>query len=540
MVTWRAWVQVSAIGLALLVATRLPAQSPSQTPHYKVSTHLVQFGVIARNKEGVSGNLTKNDFVILDRGKPRTISVFEADAVGHTPLAAALPPNTFSDEPRYNGEAPRTVTIILLDNLNTLSGSGLQPFGEAPMWVEDHALGMAKEHLLTFLGQMDPRDRVAIYGLTDQVRVLCDFTCNRDQLLAAVRAYDVRSHTAQDSVDPPNIRLPNVPPEFNEAIDQDMRSLAEMHTEDRAALTMAALTSITAHVADLPVRKNLLWLTADLPVSGAAIAAVLARGNIVAYPIDARGLLPKTGAIDIADANPFKNGNVAVELGHAAVPMGQGAMTDMAADTGGRAFLNTNNLTDAIRQVVENSAATYTLGFYLPEKEVDGKFHRITVKTKMPGITLTYPRGYFAIGDAAVSENDRRNAFLAAIRSPLDATAVPVDVRLARAEQPPHSLQIVGVAGIGDVFFQQQDDLRTGALEIYAIQQDAAGNVLNQMNQRLDLKLNEQQYEQYLRSGILFRNLVTLKSGATVLRVLVQDPHSAEVGCVIVPLDSVN
>ena len=368
MVTLRAWTQASAIGLAPLVTTLLLAQNPSQTPHYKVSTHLVQFGVIARNKEGVSGNLTKNDFVVLDRGKPQTLSVFQAEALGHVPLAAALPPNTFSDEPRYNGQAPRTVTIILLDNLNTLSGSGLQPYGEAPMWVEDHALGMAKEHLLAFLGQMDPRDRVAIYGLTDQVRVLCDFTCNRDQLLAAVRAYDVRSHTAQDSVDPQNIRLPNVSSGFNEAIDQDMRSLATMHTEDRAALTMAALTSITGHVADLPVRKNLLWLTADLPVSGAAIAAVLARGNIVAYPVDARGLLPKTGAIDIADANPFQDGNVAVELGHAAVPMGQGAMTDMAADTGGRAFLNTNNLTDAIRQIVENSAATYTLGFYLPEQ----------------------------------------------------------------------------------------------------------------------------------------------------------------------------
>ena len=162
------------------------------------------------------------------------------------------------------------------------------------------------------------------------------------------------------------------------------------------------------------------------------------------------------------------------------------------------------------------------------------------MKVNEPGITLTYPRGYFAIGDAAVSENDRRNAFLAAIRSPLDASAVPVDVRLARADQPPHSLQMAGVAGIGDVFFQQQGDLRTGALDIYAIQQDTAGDVLDQMNQRLNLKLTEQQYQQYLSSGILFRNVIALKSGATVLRVLVQDPHSAAVGCVIVPLSSVN
>ncbi|HEX4037849.1 MAG TPA: hypothetical protein VHX37_07305 [Acidobacteriaceae bacterium] len=138
-----------------------------------------------------------------------------------------------------------------------------------------------------------------------------------------------------------------------------------------------------------------------------------------------------------------------------------------------------------------------------------------------------------------MSEDDRHNAFLEAIRSPLDSSAVRVDVRLARVEQPAHSVQLVGVAGIDGVPFEQRGEVRTGALEIYAIEQDAAGNVLAQINQQMNLKLSEQQYRAYLKSGILFRGVVALKPGATVLRVLVQDAATAEVGCVIVPLDQV-
>lgn len=534
----REWVRTSAVGLALLVTPLLQGQSPSPTPHYQVSSHLVQFGVIARGKDGPARNLTADDFVVLDRGKRQALSVFHAVAVGPVPKPAALPPNTFSDESRYNGDAPRIVTIILLDNLNTVFGSDPQPYEDTPLWLEDHALGLAKERLLSFLRQMDVRDRVAIYGLTDRLRVLCDFTCNRDQLLSVVGAYDARSNTARESADPQNFHLP-VPEAFNRAIDEDTRSLATINNERRAALTLAALTAIAGHVRDLPGRKNLLWLTADLPASGAAIAAVLARGNLVAYPVDARALLPSAPLINVSNDDPFRSGHVGIPLVHSAMPPGQEAMVDMAADTGGRAFLNTNNLSDAIRQVVEDSAATYTLGFYLSEPEVDGKFHRITVEVKEPGIALSYPRGYFAFRDAGKGENDRHNAFLVAIRSPLNSSAVPVDVRLTRLEQPPHSLEVVGVAGIGSVFFEQRGDLRTGALDVYAIEQDAAGNVLTQVNQQVNLKLNEHQYRQYLKSGILFRGVIALKQGATVLRVLAQDARTAEIGCVIVPLNRV-
>jgi hypothetical protein len=117
---------LTALALAL-VAISASAQNPPQAPPIRVSTHLVQIGVIVRDHNSAVGNLAKEDFTVLDRGRPQTISVFTAESGASTLQPApslALPPNTFSDLPQVSGLAIRSITIVLLDNLNTLSGNG--------------------------------------------------------------------------------------------------------------------------------------------------------------------------------------------------------------------------------------------------------------------------------------------------------------------------------------------------------------------------------------------------------------------------------
>ena len=115
-----------ALGLAAITVS---AQNVPQPPTVSVSTRLVQVGVIVRNKDGTVANLTRDDFVVLDRGKPQNISVFSVES-SEAPAQPSqpLPQNTFSDLPQYGTSKPRSVTIVLLDNLNTLSGSTPQPY----------------------------------------------------------------------------------------------------------------------------------------------------------------------------------------------------------------------------------------------------------------------------------------------------------------------------------------------------------------------------------------------------------------------------
>ena len=538
---WRA--VTAAVVLASLLAPILlaSAQQQANPPVLHEATHLVHISVIVMDRSGHPvTDLTQNDFVIKDRGHAQEIGLFSRDAANAaSQQRQVLPRNIFSDQPQYNGASPNGVTIVLLDNSNTLVGSAPTPYETTPLWMEDHALASAKQHLMDFLSGLDPNDRIAIYGLTDKLHVLCDFTCNREQLLAVVSKYDATSHTLRELSEPGSFHFPpgDSPLDWDE--DESVQQLAAMNNERRGEVTMAALAAIASHVAAIPGRKNLLWLTSNLPFSGDAIARILARGDIVAYPVDARGLLPRAPQENITgvmDADAYAKGELGAPPAMSQQPIGIPAMEQMANDTGGRAFVNANDLTAAIRSVIEESAVTYTLGFYVNASSLDGKFHELKVQVTRAGLMVRYPRGYFAFKDEPASKNEREENFLAAIRNPLDSAAISLLVRAVRVDQPPDTVQVAGSIGLKNLEMADQGGTRSGVVDLYFIEQDATGNVLSQASTHLRLKLTEQQYQEYLKSGITFRDQLQLKKGTAVVRVVVQDPATSEIGSVIIPL----
>ena len=100
-----------AAGMAFAQLPPPPAAKPSASsaqapppaaPALRITTRLVQVGVVVHDKNGPVANLTKDDFTILDRGKPQPISVFSVTVTGAVaaPAVGPLPQNTFSDLPR--------------------------------------------------------------------------------------------------------------------------------------------------------------------------------------------------------------------------------------------------------------------------------------------------------------------------------------------------------------------------------------------------------------------------------------------------------
>jgi hypothetical protein len=95
--------QLARAGVRRDADRRLGARSVS-APNIRVSTRLVQIGIIVRDKNGPVVDLTKDDFAVLDRGRPQKISIFARESVeAASPTTQPLPANTFSDLPQANG-----------------------------------------------------------------------------------------------------------------------------------------------------------------------------------------------------------------------------------------------------------------------------------------------------------------------------------------------------------------------------------------------------------------------------------------------------
>jgi VWFA-related protein len=533
--------------LALLAfgpaAIAVSAQDAPQPPAIAVSTRLVQIGVIARDKNGPVANLTKDDFVVLDRGKPQKISVFSVEAAPSRSQPATSqpsPPNTFSDLPQPNGPAVHSITIVLLDNLNTLSGNGHEGYETSPSWMEDLALSNAKAHLIEFIKTLDPKDRVAIYGLNENLHILSDFTSDRDRLLAILKNYDTSSKTNRDQVEPGKWHTP-VPGAFNPSVEAQALELAAVTNERRADTTMSALKSIASHIANIPGRKNLVWLTANLPFSGVALARILGPAQIAAYPVDGRALLTRKTPETQWDIDDQLGGVLGIGMpAQSSAPVGIGTMQQLADETGGRAFVNTNDLTGAIRKAVEDSAVTYTLGFYIDAHSADGKFHELKIQVKREGLTLRYPKEYFAAEDAPSTKDQNWKTVVTAVQSPIESSVIPLQAQVDRVNQPlPNSLKLSCSIDIHTLRLVQTGDLHKGALNVYVVQQDGTGKMLSQWAKTYDLQLTEKQYAALLNSGMPFTQNVQPKPTATTLRVLVQDPATAQLGSLIIPLSQV-
>ena len=532
--------------LSFLLAPIAVARADSPTPQIRISTRLVRIDVIVRDKNGPVQNLTKNNFTVLDRGKRQQISVFSVDSAPSTQQPAQpLPPNSFSDLPQYGTSTPRSVTIVLLDNLNTLYGSAPESkYETAPYWLEDLALQNAKLHLIAFIKHLAPQDLVAIYSLRDSLHVLCDFTSDREQLLTILKTYDTRSITNRAVVEP---GLKHAPVQEADAFENGAAALrAGSANEARAQITIAALQAIAAHVANIPGRKNLVWLTADLPFSGATMARILSPAQIAAYPIDARGLLARTIPKGPGEGTyTLGSGPGAVTDGAAPAqssqPIGIATMEELADDTGGQAFVNTNDITGAIRKAVEDSAVTYTLGFYINRDSLDGEFHELRVQVKGKGLTVRYPKGYFALTDKVGTNDEDQARLLTAAQSPLESSVIPLQATLARVSQPePNSLSLSCSIDIHNLQLAQSGNLRKGAVIVYVFEQDQTGKVVYQWEKGYNFQVTDAQYAALLKNGMMFHQYLHPKAAVTTLRVLVEDPSTSQLGSLIIPLSRVN
>lgn len=496
-----------------------------QSPIFHTSTRLVEVNVVVHDRNGPVANLTRDDFSVYDRGKAQTIRVFSQSVARASASILPLPAGTFSNRPQNSTSpgsvtpgsvTPGSVTIVLLDALNTLYyGTTFADLSSGfPTHTENQALGYGKIQLMKFVKDLDPKDRVAIYALGKSLRVLCDFTNDPAQLEKVLTAYRDSSVTLADVAEPAPVNQ-GASADFDAAADAGNQKMATLANADRSSQTAAALLAIANHAADIPGRKNLVWLTASLPFTGSAIARLLSRANIAIYPVDARGL--------IASFNPFFR------------PTGLDAMQELADETGGRAFYNTNDLSSAIRKAVDDADVSYTLGFYLDDAAFDGKFHELKIRVARAGLDVRYPSGYFAVKDGSTN-SERRRDIHSALNSPLESSAIHLVARLDRADRV---LRVGGAIDLRDVQLSETGGVRHGAVEIFLIQQDALGHVLDQTHNRVNLTLNAQQYAAYLKSGILFRQNVPPKQGAATFRILVGDPASANIGSLIIPMSRV-
>jgi len=269
------------------------------------------------------------------------------------------------------------------------------------------------------------------------------------------------------------------------------------------------------------------------------VASELSDANIAMYAIDPRGTGTgiSAGSDSSSGQSKSKGGKSMTTLDdttteNAGSLAGPESMESIAHQTGGKSFINTNDIAAPIREAIDSADVCYTLGFYVDSKALDGKKHDLSVKLSKKadtsGAKLLYRRDYLA--------NARRQhpEMKELIADRLDANRIGVMAAAAPAPNRPGVDAVQVRVDLKDLQFEKRADKWFTSFDLaLAIESGGEPKVSVSPN---SLSLSDDQLRQGLVGGVTIDNTVPAPDKAATLHVVVQDKASGEAGSVRIPL----
>ena len=502
------------LGWVLATAVTL-VWAQEQPPVFQTGTRLVQVDVVVRDKSGAVVGLTKDDFRVTDNDKPQTISVFSMRQVDAAPPpAVALPPGVVTNRPQARGLEPVSATVVLMDRQNT--------------YPEDQA--SARIQALKYLDHAKRNEQIALYELGTTLKVLQQFTDDRDLLYKAMDKSKMESSfNMMDSLE--GGLLTGL--KGNAA--QETRRNAQQR---RNAITSAAFATIARQLEGLPGRKKLIWITAALPLHFTQdternlVASneyndmtpqlfkamkMLNDGNVALYPLDPRGVFPGV----LSDE-------------------GVETMIRLADLTGGKAFYADNGLAENLEEAIADTDVSYTLGYYVNEEVQDGAFHNIRVTVARSGADVRYRRGYSATqARKPLTERQRKGTLSDWVVEPLDATGLAVRAQARRIANRPGYYSVEVMVDPAELQLEHKGNHWVGAFDVAIVPNK--GTRPKGLEQRIKVNLTQEGYVRALTAGIVVANPIRAADAkgkliAPELKVVVMDEVNGKAGAVRIPV----
>jgi VWFA-related protein len=516
---------------------------------FKSQTTLVQVPVVVTDTAGkhIQG-LTKDDFKVLENGKPQSITGFEEITPAKGVLAAyTSPAGTFTnltpDETK-----PRSLTVIVLDEVNT------------PFLSQAYARGQLIKYLANHLDASQPLGLMVIgrKGLSE----LSGLDSDPAQLIAILKkAGGKTSDMEQYNGDAQAVATAGAQPssfmggsgvgESPEAkirafvLHQDAINAAD--TQARAIeTTLRSFLSLSWSLSGVPGRKSLVWVTGSFPFNLDSFSSVPGDANLRAlyertlkslndaqisvYPLDARGLV--TDSKYSADTEGSMLGPEAPDaLRQASL----NSLKNFADMTGGIAYYNTNDLASAFGRAVQDSSSYYLLSYYLDHRNNKPGWRKLQVVVSRKDAEVRARAGYLVTDVAVNPERTHKADVEFALISPFESTGIPITEQWQGVQADGSKKKIGFVLQVPVTGLIDEADKNRIDVEIVA-QATNKGVSAGTLSQTMKGLIVPETLAKLKADGIVYRNFLALAPGDYQVRFVVRDNLSGRIGSVIVPL----
>ena len=501
----------------------------------------IDIEVTGRDGKPIKG-LRPDQFIITDDGKDQKISSFsyaDIEAVEQagtedaqplvvpvdnpTPTVASNATNTVADQIRNRR------MIVLFFDLTSMETDDL-------IRAHDAAVKFLK-------AQMKPPDLVAVVTFGPNLSVLANFTNNRAILDKAVAQLipGVSSGIANPLYAAAQNGEYDVQQYTGDAYTADETEFNVFNTDQK----LVAIEGLANVLASIPGRKALVEFTGGITQTGEENRAELQaatdaanRADISIYSIDARGMYSTPPGGDVTTAAPsgtsmFSGASVFHQTDQR--EDSRDTLATLSTDTGGRAFFDLGDLSDAFPKIQQENGGYYLIGYDLPaDAKLDGRWHAVRVKVKIPGARVRYRNGYYAPRDFQHLEKESRDQQLAdALNSENPEVDLPIAVETSvfRLNDQQCYVPISIKLSPRALDWAQKHDRREAAFD-FAVEVRAmpSGQSVAALKDTISVRLDPQRFEEVSHSNLVYQGGVVLAPGNYRLKLVAREDESGKIG----------
>jgi VWFA-related protein len=521
-----------------LAQTRAGASrtEPSQ-PAFRSGTRLVVEPVSVKDRNGkpIEG-LAAKDFSLTEDGEAQTISFVEYQQLpaGRDPVSPDVPRPASAGAAQTAPDAPVVPQIsvpppgdtryrdhrllVLYFDLTLLPPSDLlRACAAARTYVER---------------QMSASDLVAVIAFKGgAVRVKQDFTASQGQLLAVIQDLIFGEDKDGDGI-------PDTEP--GTAFGQDDGEFG-IFTTDRQ---LAALQTAVSMLRPIAEQKSLVYFSSGLRLNGTDNQAQLratvnaaVRANVVIHTIDARGLVAQAPLGDATVASP---GGLSMFNGQQANTVvsrfqrSQDSLYALARDTGGKAFFDSNDLSQGIVQAADAMSSYYLIGYYSTHTADDGRFRRVRVSLNN-GLSadLSYRQGYFAdktFAKFTATDKERQLEDALMLENPITDITMAMEVNYFQLNRAQYFIPVAVKIPGSELALARRGGAKRTVIDFIGEVKDDYGYTQQNLRDKLEITLSEDTASQLSSRPIQIEIGFTLLPGKYVIKLLARDAETGRMG----------
>lgn len=516
----------------LLLAAFLGAAAQQQSYTFKSNAELVLVNVSVRDRSSqFVRNLKADDFTILEDGKQQQIASFDVENVDSLP-STDVAQTTTTAIPHEQDQTTRSIASAS----NAYRDRRLVVFFFDLADMQPEEIERASTAAIHYVEkQMLPADLVAVVSLRSSLRIDQEFTEDRPRLKqvlqsfspGAGRGYQAGSTGSTEGTSDTANPFTVDDTEYN------------IFNTDRR---LEALRSVAQSLAKVEQKKSLIYFSSGIQRTGvenqselrAAINAAI-RANLTIYTLDVRGLEAMVPGGEAQNASLRGTSPYSGQATLSALDANfssQETLVTLTEDTGGRAFLDSNDFSQIFRGVQEDTASYYILGYHSTNPARDGKYRRLTVRLKSANYKLEYRRGYYAPSDFKHSNQDDRELQLQQeLDSELPSTDMPVYLSASyfRMNSDKFFVPVSIVVPGSEIPFVNKSDEDKATLDIIGFAEDLPSKKpVDQIRETIKLAVNTS--VQVRQKNVQYNNAFFLTPGRYHLKFVVRENQTGRMG----------